>query len=137
MEGNPHASAHTSFGGSLSSIPTAARDPLFFLLHANVDRLWAKWQRTLGRFDPTVATSFDSNGASGNRVGHNLADTMWPWNAIITPPRPSTAPGGALAGSTCVSAPGPRPRVRHCLDYQGTVASGSRLGFDYDDVRFA
>jgi tyrosinase len=39
MEGNPHGNAHTSFGGSISSIPTAARDPLFFLLHCNVDRL--------------------------------------------------------------------------------------------------
>src|SRR5687767_5094073 len=27
MEGNPHGSAHTSFGGSISSIGTAARDP--------------------------------------------------------------------------------------------------------------
>ncbi|MBR1149485.1 tyrosinase family protein [Bradyrhizobium sp. JYMT SZCCT0428] len=45
MEGNPHGSAHTSFGGSISSIGTAAKDPLFFLLNCNVDRLWAKWQR--------------------------------------------------------------------------------------------
>ena len=45
MEGNPHGSAHTSFGGSISSIGTAAKDPLFFLLHCNVDRLWAKWQK--------------------------------------------------------------------------------------------
>lgn len=137
MEGNPHGSAHTSFGGSISSIPTAARDPLFFLLHANVDRLWAKWQRTLGRFDPAAASSYHSNGVNGNRVGHNLVDTMWPWNGIITPPRPSTAPGGDLAASACVSAPGPQPQVRQCLDYQGTLANASRLGFDYDDVRFA
>src|SRR5262249_51647375 len=55
MEADPHGSAHTSFGGFISSIPTAAKDPLFFLLHANVDRLWAKWQRRFGRFDPAVA----------------------------------------------------------------------------------
>jgi tyrosinase len=75
MEFNPHASAHTSFGGSISSIPTAARDPLFFLLHANVDRLWAKWQRQNNRFDPNMAASFANNGS--NPIGHNLADTMW------------------------------------------------------------
>ena len=45
MEGNPHGRTHLSFGGSISSISTAAKDPLFFLLHCNVDRLWAKWQR--------------------------------------------------------------------------------------------
>ena len=45
MEGNPHGFAHTSFGGMIPESPTAPRDPLFFLLHCNVDRLWAKWQR--------------------------------------------------------------------------------------------
>jgi tyrosinase len=41
MEGNPHGTAHvSSFSGAITSIPTAARDPLFFLLHCNVDRLW-------------------------------------------------------------------------------------------------
>ena len=52
-------------------------------------------------------------------------------------PRPPTAPGGAMAASPCVSAPGPQPRVRDCLDYQGSVNAVSRMGFDYDDVPFA
>jgi len=134
LEGNPHGSAHTSFGGFISSIGTAARDPLFFLLHCNVDRLWAKWQRQFGRFNPAVAASFDG---AANPVGHNLTDTMWPWNGITTPPRPPTAPGGSLAASPCVSAPGPQPRVSQSLDYQGTVNAVSRLGFDYDDVPFS
>jgi tyrosinase len=133
MEGNPHASAHTSFGGAISSIGTAARDPLFFLLHCNVDRLWAKWQRQNGRFDAAIAASYDSGA---NPIGHNLPDTMWPWNGITGAPRPPTAPGGAMAASPCVSAPGPAPRVRDCLDYHGAVNAGSHLGFDYDDVQF-
>lgn len=135
MEGNPHGFAHTSFGGSISSIPTAARDPLFFLLHANVDRLWAKWQRRFGRFDWTVAASFDSN--SSNPIGHNLPDTMWPWNGITGPPRPPTAPGGGLANSPCVNAPGSQPRVQDCLDYQGQIDAAAQLGFDYDDVQLS
>ena len=131
LEGNPHGSAHTSFGGFISSIGTAARDPLFFLLHCNVDRLWAKWQRQFSRFDPAVAASFDG---AANPIGHNLPNTMWPWNGITGAPRPPTAPGGALAASPCVSAPGPQPRVSDSLDYQGSVNAVSRLGFDYDDV---
>jgi tyrosinase len=138
MEGNPHGYAHTSFGGSISGIPTAAKDPLFFLLHANVDRMWAKWQRQNKRYNPAQAASFDSNSASGgNRVGHNLNDTMWPWNGVTGAPRPPTAPGGGLADSPCVSAPGPKPKVQDCLDYQGTLTAISRLGFDYDDVPYA
>ena len=42
-----------------------------------------------------------------------------------------------MAASPCVSAPGPQPRVRDSLDYQGTVNAVSRMGFDYDDVPFA
>jgi tyrosinase len=137
MEGNPHGSAHVSFGGFISSIGTAARDPLFFLLHCNVDRLWAKWQRDNGRFDPADPAAFDDGGAPGaNPVGHNLDDTMWPWNGITGPPRPPTAPGGTMAPSPCVAAPGPSPQVRASLDYQGRISDLSRLGFDYDDVRF-
>jgi tyrosinase len=135
MEGNPHGSAHTSFGGSISSVPTAARDPLFFLLHCTVDRLWARWQRQFGRFDPAQTASYDSN--PGTPIGHNLPDTMWPWNGITGGTRPPTAPGGALAASPCVSAPGSQPQVRDCLDYQGTVNAVSRMGFDYDDAPFA
>lgn len=137
LEGNPHGSAHVSFGGSISSIATAAKDPLFFLLHCNVDRLWAKWQRQNSRFNPALAASYDSNPNPPNPIGHNLTDTMWPWNGITGPPRPPTAPGGALASSPCVSAPGPTPRVQSSLDYQGSVNALSREGFDYDDVRFA
>ncbi|MBT2327086.1 tyrosinase family protein [Variovorax paradoxus] len=134
LEGDPHGSAHVSFGGSISSIGTAAKDPLFFLLHANVDRLWAKWQRKFGRFDPSMAAAYDSSPS--NPIGHRLPDTMWPWNGVTGAPRPTTAPGGALAASLCTASPGPKPRVMDCLDYQGVISPNARLGFDYDDVRF-
>lgn len=136
MEGNPHGNAHTSFGGFISSIGTAARDPLFFLLHCNVDRLWARWQRQNNRFDAAQAAAFDSNLPAGNRIGHNLPDTMWPWNGLTGAQRPPTAPGGSLAMSLSAPAPGPQPRVRDSLDYQGRVTQSARMGFDYDDVRF-
>jgi tyrosinase len=135
LEGNPHGTAHTSFGGSISSIGTAAKDPLFFLLHANVDRLWAKWQRKNGRFNPATPASFDNSG--GNPIGHNLPDTMWPWNGITGGQRPPTAPGGAMAASPCVGAPGPQPKVQDPLDFQGAIGASARMGFDYDDVKFA
>jgi tyrosinase len=140
MEGNPHGPAHTSFGGSISSIPTAAKDPLFFMLHANVDRLWAKWQWVKQRFDVTSTKTFSAQGSAGDpaarRVGHNLDDTMWPWNQITTPPRPPAAPGGTLAPSPLTSAPGLSPTVGALIDYQGVLTPPSRLGFDYDDVPF-
>ena len=140
MEGNPHGSAHVSFRGFISDIPTAARDPLFFLLHANVDRLWAKWQWFNRRFDAASVATYHRQGSAGNpgsiRVGHNLNDTMWPWNQITGAPRPATAPGGNFPSSSVAAAPGLTPRVLDMIDYQGVVTQGRRLGFDYDDVPF-
>jgi tyrosinase len=136
MEFNPHGLAHTSFGGFIFDPATAPKDPLFFLLHCNVDRLWAKWQKKFGRFDSALAASYDSNLPNGNRIGHNLSDTMWPWNGVTGGSRPPTAPGGTLAPSPCVGAPGLQPRVQDLLDYQGVVNPVSRMGFDYDDALF-
>ncbi len=136
MESNPHGRAHTRFDTTslVSDVTTAPRDPLFFLLHCNVDRLWAKWQRTNNRFDSTVPASYDSTPSP---AGHNLPDTMWPWNGITGGTRPPTAPGGTLATSPCTTAPGLSPRVRNMLDYQGIVNAAARMAFDYDDVPFA
>lgn len=133
MQGNPHGLAHTCHGaGWIRGIGTAAKDPLFFLLHCNVDRLWAKWQWAAQRHDPAVAASFDS---LPQPLGHRLADTMWPWSGPLAAPRPTFAPGGDLRASPMTPAPGAKPRVRDMIDYLGTV-SPEPLGFAYDDVPF-
>src|SRR5215216_5909685 len=135
MEGDPHGFAHTSFGGSISQIDTAAKDPLFFLLHANVDRLWAKWQWLIGRFDSADPATYPFLGGAGEagatRVGHNLKDTMWPWNQVTGsgPPndRPTTAPGGNFPASPTVGAPSLEPKVGDMIDYQGVIGLKNRL----------
>lgn len=137
MEINPHARAHTSFRGFVSNPATAPRDPLFFLLHCNVDRLWAVWQHQNNRFDANDNGAYDNRALPPRLIGHNLADTMWPWNGVTGGPRPPVAPGGALASSMIVTAPGPSPRVEQTLDYQGRLSPTNRLGFDYEDVPFA
>ncbi len=39
-----HGSVHVRVGGNMSGVSTAGFDPIFYLHHANVDRLWALWQ---------------------------------------------------------------------------------------------
>ena len=138
MERNPHGRAHVSFTGFIQDIHTAARDPLFFLLHTNVDRLWTKWQWLLGRFDTTDPAAYPLLGSAGtagaDRVGHNRDDFMWPWEGDEDPPRPPTAPGGKFPASPTEKAPGPTPTVGDMIDYRGLIDPGSRLGFDYDDL---
>lgn len=48
-----HGSVHIRFSGSMSSVSTAAFDPIFFFHHANVDRLWANWQSSIGGSTPS------------------------------------------------------------------------------------
>lgn len=43
LEFNPHDGIHQSIGGNMASVDLSARDPIFFLHHANVDRLWSSW----------------------------------------------------------------------------------------------
>jgi tyrosinase len=63
---------------------------------------------------------------------------MWPWNGIITLPRPNFAPGNGLPASPLTAVPGTKPTVRSMVDYQGSrVALPSGwIGFSYDDVPF-
>jgi PKD repeat protein len=80
VEGPPnHNSMHGYIGGvngQISYSSTAALDPFFFLLHANVDRLWAQWQRA-----PSAPSRVDPALAYGNDgTNPNLQGTMAPWN---------------------------------------------------------
>ncbi|HEX5306829.1 MAG TPA: tyrosinase family protein [Dyella sp.] len=39
----PHNPVHNIIGGAMGSVTVSPRDPIFWLHHANVDRLWAAW----------------------------------------------------------------------------------------------
>ena len=135
MEINPHGNAHVSFteASPIHFIGTAVRDPLFFMLHANVDRLWAKWQWVNHHTSPTDADAFAPTAP--NNIGHHLGDTMWPWNGITGSPRPSTAPGGRFPDTGVTPAPGTTPKVMDMFDHLA-VGGGDPLGYAFDDVPF-
>jgi tyrosinase len=70
FESSPHDSVHGAIGGFMGSFGTAARDPIFWLHHCNIDRLWNVWLTMGGgRSDPKNFTwcnqlfsFFDENG---------------------------------------------------------------------------
>ncbi|TIC90617.1 Tyrosinase ustQ [Colletotrichum higginsianum] len=43
LENGPHGAIHSSIGGDMSP-STSPNDPIFFLHHGQIDRLWALWQ---------------------------------------------------------------------------------------------
>ena len=46
MVNGPHGSVHINVGGQMGSFAGAGFDPIFYLHHGNVDRVWAQWQNT-------------------------------------------------------------------------------------------
>lgn len=142
-EQSPHGPAHTSFEGPVNWPPTAAKDPLFFLLHANIDRLWAMWQwrKNRWRADDEASYSLAGRRRLPGDVGHKLDDTLWPWNGVrgdgsAANPRPRVdPPRSPFPRSPVVSRPSATPTIREMVDYQGIYEDDS-LGFDYDDVGF-
>jgi tyrosinase len=75
LEGTPHGSMHVAVGGNfgwMSSFDTAALDPIFWLHHANIDRLWSVWRaRAASNIDPTkgewlTSVPFELHDANGN-----------------------------------------------------------------------
>jgi tyrosinase len=68
-----HDIAHRWIGGTMGNVVASANDPVFWMLHANVDRIWAEWQ-----LNNHWGNSFYP--ASGQPYGHNLNDLFFPWD---------------------------------------------------------
>ena len=45
LEAIPHNSMHYLLGGDMEDLGYSVNDPLFFLHHRNIDRIWWKWQK--------------------------------------------------------------------------------------------
>jgi len=52
VERIPHNAVHSEISGWMGDPETAAQDPIFWLHHANIDRLWALWNAGEGHSDP-------------------------------------------------------------------------------------
>ncbi|MES2798231.1 MAG: tyrosinase family protein [Bacteroidota bacterium] len=82
LEG-PHGAVHGAIGGNMGAVNKAAKDPVFWLHHTNIDRLWEEWLRKCGgRVNPTtgpwttqVFTFFDETGAAKNMTGAQIVST--------------------------------------------------------------
>ena len=71
----PGFNVHGYIGGTIGFPHTAFEDPFVFLLHSNVDRLWARWQTVPGqewRLNPLLVY--------GNETNHiNITEDLEPW----------------------------------------------------------
>ncbi|AUW58426.1 hypothetical protein C1T17_10260 [Sphingobium sp. SCG-1] len=107
-----HGNVHTGIGDStnMGKIPTAANDPIFWLHHCNIDRIWAGWNK-LGGVNNYAAKNFTfaSPDPKGKRVVMSstaVGDTValgYQYDGLPAAPS-STATVSPLARSA-----GPRP----------------------------
>ncbi|WP_159015798.1 tyrosinase family protein [Cognatiluteimonas profundi] len=126
-------------GDGMGTVPYACNDPLFWVHHSNIDRMWASWNRTGGK-NPTTApwasASFvfaDVKGVRATRKlssAFNAANMGYTYDALI--PRP-VAPTTTLAATSMLSGTatltgGSAPRL------VGQARAGANLGASAVDV---
>lgn len=100
LESLPHNVVHTDINGAMGNPDTAALDPIFWLHHANIDRLWQVWLAQAGRTNPDVNAwkdfRFKFHDGNGQPVEMAVKDveTTELLGYVYTPsfPLPSTKP---------------------------------------------
>ena len=130
LDSGLHGAVHTGIGDKtdMGSIPTAANDPIFYLHHCNIDRLWAAWSGAGGQPAPMEGT-FAFAGGNGDRVTMEVAgvlttgqmnygyDSLPPVPGhtaqpmMLMSPAPAPAPGGSPHPMALMAAMPARPRL--------------------------
>jgi tyrosinase len=70
LEGSPHGAVHVMIGGNMGSVPTAANDPIFWMHHCNIDRVWDQWLNlNAGRANPADAAFLNQMYSFADETG--------------------------------------------------------------------
>ncbi len=112
-----HNGTHVWVGGQMGRVPTAPNDPVFWLHHANIDRLWAIWQTRHPDAADQYPPDADIAAALPDNPNALRADQpMIPWDAAGKAWRDS---GGSLLFTTDIIRP---------QDVHNWTAMGGGLG---------
>jgi N-acetylneuraminic acid mutarotase len=97
LDQNPHFFTHFALGGDMAEFSTVGGDPMFYIHHANIDRLWESWNR-LGNKNPTDPKYLNRTFAYGDRSGKRAdlpvsasdrtAQMGYEYDAYEKPPQP-------------------------------------------------
>ena len=97
LDTNPHFLTHLAVGGDMADFATVGGDPMFYLHHANLDRIWESWNR-LGHTNPTDPKYLNRTFAYGDRSGKRvdlpvsaadrIAQLGYEYDSYEKPPQP-------------------------------------------------
>lgn len=78
LEQTPHNVVHSAIGGLMGNVLAAALDPIFWLHHANIDRIWWEWEHHHANpADPSwVNQSFTFYDLGCHRVSLHSRDVL-------------------------------------------------------------
>ena len=119
IENQPHNVVHVAVGGSgglMTDPDAAAADPIFWIHHANIDRLWFIWNGSplhLNTNDPRwTGQTFSFFDAHGQRVTKTPADVLdivgqLGYTYEAAPPARPAPPARAAAAARPAAAAGP------------------------------
>lgn len=112
-----HGGVHVQVGDAtnMGDVPTAAGDPIFWLHHCNIDRLWAAWNEKAHGANPTISRPYRFASPSGTaRVmqvsqAWGLASAGYRYDRLPDPPAgPATAAVAAVGELTLAASEQPR-----------------------------
>jgi tyrosinase len=63
LETRPHNAIHNLIGGQMGGLTSSPTDPIFYVHHANIDRLWDAWVRSGGRRGPITANPYNASNS--------------------------------------------------------------------------
>ncbi|GAB2181118.1 hypothetical protein DLREEDagrD3_13410 [Denitratisoma sp. agr-D3] len=149
LESQPHGAMHCAAGSScnapdIGQVPLAGLDPVFYMHHANIDRLWQCWlnrkaggkpidlawaKANLGMPDDWYQTSYTFADENGNKATMTIADVFTPGvidvhyaketNCDVAPPSTAALKSLAAAPAVLRSVPVSHP--------QGTTLTGKAV----------
>ncbi|MBK4738139.1 tyrosinase family protein [Noviherbaspirillum pedocola] len=64
LESAPHNPVHNLIGNFMANVMTSPTDPIFYLHHCNIDRLWHAWALPDGKGIPPTANPYSSTNSS-------------------------------------------------------------------------
>ncbi len=137
IENSPHNAVHVFIKGLMESPETAAQDPIFWLHHANIDRLWSEWiaMASAGHENPAEAAwlnfqfaFYDEHGQEATlrcgQVLNSAADLGYTYDSEPTPRPPAPTPTPTTPRLSGVSTP---PREMVGATQEGVTLVGEQI----------